>query len=367
MRSVWMALGLLCFGAPATGQVVSSSVAPAAQDAGVAPAPALEDAGLAQRPPPRKVRVQQRRAKQRRAKPRRARAPVDAGTVDASPAPRAAPAPVAPPLSPPPAAPVEAVPGFVGPPSVQAVQASPLTRILLWLLVIAALLMAGRTADVLAEHMHTRGSLPMVLRLAATGTRVLAGGLVLLMLSQVAPQLMAHGPVVLAVLAAVLLFAGRDLLRDVLAHFVLRFEGRVQLGQHLEAGAVKGQVARVGLRATRVVDAAGRAADIPNHLLLEAPIFAESEGWPTREVVLRLPDGNGEALRHTIVDAARASPWVPIDAEVSTRRDAKDPSLWILHTQLLDASFTERFAGEISEQVEARLRKSAPSGLSSAQ
>jgi hypothetical protein len=229
---------------------------------------------------------------------------------------------------------------------------------LLWVLMIAAVL-AGRTADLLARYMKSHGILGGLLRISALGAR--ASGL-LLAVALLSRQGFWAGPRVLwGVLALFGLsaWAGRNVLADLFAHLVLRMEGRVRAGKRVETDLVSGRVQGLGLRATEIIDPAGRSVYVPNHLMLHGPMRADPELWPTREVELRLHHRDAVVQRQVLVDAVRASPWVPINGQISVHRDPMDPDLWRVRAQVLEASYAENFAGELSEQVEARMGRAS--------
>ncbi len=232
---------------------------------------------------------------------------------------------------------------------------------LLWLLLIAAVL-AGRIGDLLARHMRPHGLLGGLLRLSAFGARALGLVLALALLWR---QEFWRGSNLwwgLMAFAGLLIWAGRDVFADLFAHIVLRLEGRVRPGQRVQTEVASGRVHRLRLRVTEVVDAAGRSVHVPNHLMLQGPLRADPELWPTREVELRLRHHDAVVQRQVLLDAVHASPWVPIDGHVSVHRDAIDPDLWRVRAQVLEAGYAENFAGELSEQVEARIgRASLPS------
>lgn len=228
--------------------------------------------------------------------------------------------------------------------------------VLLWLLLIAAALLAGRASTILASHLSRRGLLPSLLRGFSWVMQALGLTCVIIVLLTVVPGLSGMWPWVLLGFGVLAVWAGRDVLPDVLAHVVLRLEARVRPGQRLDSSHAQGRVQSLGLRTTQIVDEAGRVIHVPNHLIVQTPLRSDPALWPTREVQVRLPDAGVGTHRQLLVDAVRSSPWVPMEAQVSAQRDATDPCLWRLRAQIIEARYGDRFAGEIAEQIEMRLQ-----------
>ncbi len=228
--------------------------------------------------------------------------------------------------------------------------------VFLWLLLIAAALLAGRASTILASHLTRRGLLPSLLRGFSWVMQALGLTCVIIVLLTVVPGLSGMLPWVLLGFGALGVWAGRDVLPDVLAHVVLRLEGRIRPGQRLDSCHAQGRVQSLGLRTTQIIDEAGRVIHVPNHLIVQTPLRSDPALWPTREVQVRLPDVGVGTHRQLLVDAVRSSPWVPMEAQVSAQRDATDPSLWRLRAQIIEARYGDRFAGEIAEQIEMRMQ-----------
>ncbi|MCB9649990.1 MAG: mechanosensitive ion channel [Deltaproteobacteria bacterium] len=233
------------------------------------------------------------------------------------------------------------------------------SEILITLLLLAAVLLTGVSAALIRRYLDPGGLLPRLLGSVVSIARGVGVAAVLITPLLLLGYLNALGPWIL--LAALVLVGARDLVPDLVAFLVLRGERAVRPGWRLNAPSVSGRVQQVGLRSTRLVDEAGRVVTVPNHLLLQGPVRAEARGWPTREVELTLPRGDGAAQRLAILDAVRMCPWVPSEAEVSVRQDAANPERWLVRAEVVDALFAERFAGELAERVAEALAAASAS------
>lgn len=222
-------------------------------------------------------------------------------------------------------------------------------ELLLWLVLLGAALLAARTADVVRREVMQPGLTSLVLGTTATGARLVGLGLAGLVLFRIAPHFAPVSPWLLAGLGVLLLLGVRGLVPDVIAYFVLRAERQVRAGRRVVTERVSGQVVQVGLRTTRIRDETGHEVAVPNHLFLEGPLRAEPRASALHEVQVHWPEGESASIRQRLEDAARASVWVPIGAEVAVRRDAGQPEIWHVRAEILDPRFAERFASELAE------------------
>lgn len=229
-------------------------------------------------------------------------------------------------------------------------------EILISLLLLAAILLAGVAAALMRRYLDPAGLLPRLLGSVVSITRGVGVAAVLITPLLILGYLDALGPWLL--LAVLVLVGARDLVPDLVAYAVLRGERELRPGRRVSTPTVSGRIQQVGFRSTRLVDEAGRVVTVPNHLFVQGTLRAEARGWPTREVELVLPPGDGAAQRRAILDAVRMCPWVPTEAEVSVHRDSARPERWLVRAEVLDARFSERFAGELAERVAEALAAS---------
>src|SRR5690606_28410777 len=113
----------------------------------------------------------------------------------------------------------------------------------------------------------------------------------------------------LMALGLVLLWAGRDLLPDLLAGLVMVLERRVRRGIWVAAEDFAAVVERRGLRATCLRGGRGHRIAVPNVLLLRAPVTSRLGRAPMHEVTVRVPERTrAQQARDALRDAVMASP-----------------------------------------------------------
>lgn len=204
------------------------------------------------------------------------------------------------------------------------------------------------------DRLEPTGLLPTLLALVHLGLRLVAVAFALALLIRVAPpraslvMLLTFGGIAVAIG-----WSARDVLPDLVAGFILVFERRVRRGMWLVGEGFSGQVHRVGVRSTLLVDVMGRQVEVPNRHLVTGPLTSDASGEQEHEVLVRFEsDAPAEQIRAALRDAVYASPWVLPGSDAVVLRDPDEPWLWRVRGQLLDPILVARFEGDLLERAE---------------
>ncbi len=204
------------------------------------------------------------------------------------------------------------------------------------------------------ERLEPTGLLPTLLALLHLALRLIAVAFALALLIRVLPpratlvMLLAFGGVAIAIG-----WSARDVLPDLVAGFLLVFERRIRGGMWLVGDGFSGQVRRVGVRSTLLIDVMGRQLEVPNRHLVRAPLTSDASGEQEHEVLVRFErEAPAEQIRAALRDAVLASPWVLPGSEALVLRDPDEPWLWRVRGHLLDPTLVARFEGDLLERAE---------------
>ncbi|MBO6940972.1 MAG: mechanosensitive ion channel [Deltaproteobacteria bacterium] len=204
------------------------------------------------------------------------------------------------------------------------------------------------------ERLEPTGLLPTLLALLHLALRLIAVAFALALLIRVLPpratlvMLLTFGGVAIAIG-----WSARDVLPDLVAGFLLVFERRIRGGMWLVGDGFSGQVRRVGVRSTLLIDVMGRQLEVPNRHLVRSPLTSDASGEQEHEVLVRFErEAPAEQIRAALRDAVLASPWVLPGSEAVVLRDPDEPWLWRVRGHLLDPTLVARFEGDLLERAE---------------
>lgn len=207
------------------------------------------------------------------------------------------------------------------------------------------------------DRLEPSGLIPTILALVHLALRLLAVSFALALLIRVLPpraslvMLLTFGGIAVAIG-----WSARDVLPDLVAGFLMVFERRVRRGMWVVGEGFSGQVQRVGVRSTLLLDVMGRQVEVPNRHLVRGPLTSDASGEQEHEVLVRFEtDAAAEQIRAALRDAVFASPWVLPGSEAVVLRDPDEPWLWRVRGQLLDPTFVARFEGDLLERAEETL------------
>ncbi len=223
---------------------------------------------------------------------------------------------------------------------------------------IVVLFLLVRLSRRFGRRLAAEGILPALNRGARIVLRIVIAVLALWLLVVLVPTWMGPAlPWLLLGVFVIVFWSARDLLPDLMAGLVLKFERRLHVGQRVQVAQVAGVVRSVGIRVTTIVDASGREVDVPNRAVLGDAVASEPGAWPTHEATVTLPrDVESERARRALCDAALASPWTPLEPDPVARRHGEIPTKWIVRVKLRDLRYGAQFDGELAERVEEILR-----------
>ena len=225
------------------------------------------------------------------------------------------------------------------------------------LLILLVLLVLAVALQWLRSHLPKAGVLPALVRTLEVGLRLCIFLAVLL----VGARLLwgVAGGAYKWILVASALGAGwsvRDVLPDLAAAVVLRFEGRVRPGVWVTSDGFEGVVERRALRAVWLRDPSGDRVAVPNRRMVASILRIQHGMGALHDVPIRLASNVTAAeARSAILEAVVTSPYVAPDVRAAVRRDGATPDLWHVRASLLDERYARAFEGELLERVEAVL------------
>ncbi|MCI0697079.1 mechanosensitive ion channel family protein [candidate division KSB1 bacterium] len=166
--------------------------------------------------------------------------------------------------------------------------------------------------------------------------------------------------IIMAVLALAFFFASRQLLQDIVGGLVILFERPFHIGDRIRIGGHYGEVAKIGLRAFRLLAPDGSVVVIPNAEVMRQSIANANPGKTESLVAaeLLLPANvDIEAARKIAFEAAAVSPFVYIKKpiEVQVDEEYRDELL----TKLLVKAyvFDARYERELRSHIITQARK----------
>lgn len=231
-------------------------------------------------------------------------------------------------------------------------------RALLALLVLAVAGLGIRVIDILARGNAARRP---VLERYAPVARAIVWTLAVTLVARVLFDVGGAGLLAAAIIFA---FAGRDVLRDVFGGITLAFDRPFDVGDQVAVGDVRGEVASIGLRSTRIITPDDIVVSVPNARIVTTPVSSAGGGSNPCPVVtdLYLPGGVDEALAKRVVrQVAVSSRYVhlgePIDVHVrDVLRDTVATHLRV-KAHVIDARHAAAFMSDVTERSRAELRR----------
>lgn len=208
------------------------------------------------------------------------------------------------------------------------------------------------------KSLPERGLVPRVFGVAYLTARLTAVVVVLMLATRLLPGWLR--PAILLAIGAGALVIGAGsiwlILPDLIGGLLLITEDRLRPGMWVVGDGFEGTVERVGPRLTTFRAPDGAKLTIPNRRLVKSPILASDRRWHEVEVDLHVPGGHdATSVRRALEDAVLCSPFVPPDPALEVTRDAADPNRWRVRARILDASYSDRFEGQLLERVEEGL------------
>lgn len=230
------------------------------------------------------------------------------------------------------------------------------TSALLFLICFA--LLAIWLLDRARRPLPERGFVPRLLGLAHLAARAAAVIMVVMVATRLLPGWLR--PALLFTIGGAALAIGAGavwvVLPDVVGGLLLLTEGRLRPGLWVVGDGFRGTVERVGPRLTTLRTPDGARLMIPNRKLVRSSIYASDRRWHEVEVELTVPSGHdAPAVRRAVMDAVLCSPFVPLEPALEVTRDPKDPLRWKVKARVLDATYSDRFEGQLLERVEEGL------------
>ena len=207
------------------------------------------------------------------------------------------------------------------------------------------------------RHLPEEGVIPSAARFLEVMSRLLVASAVVIFTARLLWDV--AGDAYKWILVAASLAVGwsvRDVLPDLVAAAVLRFEAKVRPGIWIAGEGFEGVVERRALRAVWLKDPAGDRVAIPNRRLMQVALRVQDGMGAVHDVPVRLASSVPAALaRQAILEAVVTSPYVAPDVRAAVRRDGGVPDLWHVRASLLDERYAMAFEGELLERVEAVL------------
>jgi len=228
----------------------------------------------------------------------------------------------------------------------------------LWLLIALLTTAFARTAPRWVSTLRGAGLLPALLRTGGLTARVVAavawGLTVVYGLPQGARPLVSW---IAVGLALALGFASWALFRDVLALGVLRLEGRLVQGRHVQVGTLSGQVVSQSPRAVTLQTADGAEITVPNWRFLSDAVHLDDDPRARVAFRLRVPaEAPRERVHRVLEELVLLSPYAVTSGRPGVRPDPDDPSAWWVDARLLDARWAQAFERTLVELAVERLQ-----------
>lgn len=163
--------------------------------------------------------------------------------------------------------------------------------------------------------------------------------------------------VALLAAAAAVGWSLREILPDIFASVWIVVERRIRPGVFVRGASIEGRIESVGLRATRVLTAAGSLIAVPNRAFLQDVWSDESSRWPMCRAVLHVRDGRPAAeVRAALTDAVLTSARVPLEPDLRIFRSSEDESRWEVRCRVVNMTDLEALRSELSERFERYAR-----------
>ncbi len=170
--------------------------------------------------------------------------------------------------------------------------------------------------------------------------------------------------IVMAVLALAFFFASRQLLQDLVGGLVILFERPFHIGDRIRIGGHYGEVAKIGLRAFRLLAPDGSVVVIPNAEVMRQSIAnanpGKTESLVTAELLLPASI-DIETARKITFESAAVSPFVYIKKpiEVQVDEEYKDELLTklIVKAYVFDARYERELRSHIITQARQGLQR----------
>jgi len=167
--------------------------------------------------------------------------------------------------------------------------------------------------------------------------------------------------VALLAAAAAVGWSLREVLPDLFASIWIVVERRIRPGVFVRSDRLEGRIESVGLRATRVLTAAGSLIAVPNREFLSRIWSDETSRWPMCRAVLVVRDGRSPAeVRTALTEAVLTSARVPLDPELRIFRSSEDQTRWEVRCRVVSMADLEVFRSELPERF-ARYSERPPS------